>query len=309
MPSSVLQVGSSWLGFEKIIRLVIFGASYCQTADSFWFSKNKGALAPRPSLEEPLGVEFPGETSAETGKSNWVGHLITADSPDPPKLVHNYARSGDTVIGIQKQIQDRFLPEVGKKPDWAPWNGDDTLFITWAGINNVSIIHPNGGFDFTSIIADLLDAQDELYKAGARNFVFINVPPIHRCPGSRRKRDRLDSWNETLEQKAREWALHPSHSDAYVMIYSSWDTFTRVIDDPVSTGFDDPQSQIWVDQLHPTSKMHAIISKDLTKFLGALPPYPESTSDDLSWPKQTVAQNKAAALRIRAYTGRTELTM
>ena len=29
----------------------------------------------------------------------------------------------------------------------------------------------------------LLDLHETMYDAGARNFVFVDVPPIHRSPG------------------------------------------------------------------------------------------------------------------------------
>lgn len=35
------------------------------------------------------------------------------------------------------------------------------------------------------VIGDLIATQEKLYHAGARNFLFIDVPPIHRSPASR----------------------------------------------------------------------------------------------------------------------------
>jgi hypothetical protein len=34
----------------------------------------------------------------------------------------------------------------------------------------------------SAMVASLLAAQEELYAAGARNFMFIDLPPIHRSP-------------------------------------------------------------------------------------------------------------------------------
>jgi len=64
------------------------------------------------------------------------------------------------------------------------------------------------------------------------------------------------------------------------MIYSSYDTSTRVLDDPISHGFifDDISKEgggIWVDHLHPTSAMHEIIAKNMAHFLGDQPALPE----------------------------------
>lgn len=81
-----------------------------------------------PSDEAPLGFEYPGITWAEPAMPNWVGYLITEYSPDNRLLVYDYAVGGDSVIGVRKQVQVNFLPRVGEKPSWAPWNAEDTLF-------------------------------------------------------------------------------------------------------------------------------------------------------------------------------------
>jgi hypothetical protein len=84
------------------------------------------------------------------------------------------------------------------------------------------------------------------------------------------------NWNTELSKSAQTFSV--AHRDATVMIFSSWETFNRVLDDPVSYGFpvEDVQEQrgsIWIDHLHPTSKMHDIITRDLGTFLVAQPPF------------------------------------
>ena len=79
-------------------------------------------------------MHFPGITFAdeheETGDcANWVGHLIRLRSAvDATLLVYDYAVGGDTIAGVRSQVQRRFLPTVGTKPDWAPWKAENTLF-------------------------------------------------------------------------------------------------------------------------------------------------------------------------------------
>lgn len=36
--------------------------------------------------------------------------------------------------------------------------------------------------DFTNHMQKILGLQEELYNVGARNFLFVDVPPIHRSP-------------------------------------------------------------------------------------------------------------------------------
>ena len=82
-----------------------------------------------PTLEQPLGIEFPGDTYAEPGTPNWVGHLVTKHHK---MLAYCYAAGGATVDGVSRQIRDTFPLEVGKnlKSEWAPqhWDPTDTLF-------------------------------------------------------------------------------------------------------------------------------------------------------------------------------------
>jgi len=170
---------------------------------------------------------------------------------------------------VQQQIEHQFLPHVGQCPDWAPWTASDALFMTWVGINDVAM---SAALD--QPIPPRLDAffelQDKLYAQGARNFLFFGVPPMHRTPGARDHTLSLDNsphhqWNIHLESGAAAFALR--HEDATVMLFSSWHTFTQVLDNPESFGFakSDPLQRrggIWVDHIHPTSAMHAIIAND-----------------------------------------------
>ncbi|KAJ6513207.1 hypothetical protein C8R45DRAFT_1088269 [Mycena sanguinolenta] len=73
---------------------------------------------------------------------------------------------------------------------------------------------------------------ETLYNTGARNYLFINVPPINRAPGTYTK-GYAQNYMEHRAQGRRS-ALR---GDATVLIYSAWDTFTALLDDPVGHGF------------------------------------------------------------------------
>ncbi|KAH7909635.1 hypothetical protein BJ138DRAFT_206591 [Hygrophoropsis aurantiaca] len=275
MPSTMVQSGPHCPTFDLIRNLVIFGDSYCDV--------DYKRTSPRPTQEEPLGVKFPGVPFVEDGKPNWIGHLLNMDISSPRKLVYNFATGGDRVPGVGLQIENRFLcmDGVGTKPNWlsSQWSETDTLFVTWVGINDLVLLHrflrmAEQGLEQT--ITLLFGYQEDLYKAGARNFLFFDIPPIYRCPwfqGSKPvKQSLIVQWNEILMNKARSFANE--HPDITVLVFSSWDTFTRVLDDPVTAMFDvdDPSKKggIWFDELHPTSKMHEIIARDLYSFLSVL---------------------------------------
>lgn len=58
--------------------------------------------------------------------------LLEADQDqeylDRPLLAFVYAKGGDTVVGVKRQIQRQFLPNAGVRPGWATWGRADSLF-------------------------------------------------------------------------------------------------------------------------------------------------------------------------------------
>ncbi|KAI0780920.1 hypothetical protein BD413DRAFT_15510 [Trametes elegans] len=273
MSSGLNVIGPSWRGYNHLRYLIIFGDSYSDVG----YTYNKATTF--PSDETPLGIEFPGVTWAEPAMPNWVGYLIT-EYTHTKLLVYDYAIGGDAVHGVRKQVQVNFLPRMGEKPDWAPWGAEDSLFITWIGINDCAHLELD---DIPSALDELFDEQEQLYEAGARNFLFIDVPPIHRTPVGvaisnvdPENHRPCEMWNQCLRSRVAKFAS--SHPDATTLSFSSWDTFTRVLDDPVAHGFGPEQvsragGDIWVDNLHPSTKMHDWVAHDIAKFMNALPPY------------------------------------
>ncbi|KAL1947913.1 hypothetical protein VTO73DRAFT_13637 [Trametes versicolor] len=271
--SDLNVIRPSWRGYNGLRYLVIFGDSYSDIG----YLYNK--ITTNPSDEAPLGIEFPGVTWAEPAMPNWVGHLITEYSQSK-LLVYDYAVGGDSVQGVRKQVQVNFLPRVGEKPSWAPWSAEDSLFVTWIGINDCAHLEL---VEMPDALDELFVEQERLYEVGARNFLFIDVPPIHRTPvgvafsGADPGFDRpYTFWNSCLRTRVHQFAR--DHTDATTLLFSSWDTFTRVLDDPVAHGFDPDHvaregGDIWADNLHPSSRMHDWIAHDIGKFLEAQRPY------------------------------------
>ncbi|KAH9951458.1 SGNH hydrolase-type esterase domain-containing protein [Amylocystis lapponica] len=262
-------IGPTWLGFSGIRRFMIFGDSYSSVG---WIAGQ--SLSPR--AEDPLGVAFPGSTYTEHDTPNWVGHLVTNYSNHGPLLVYDYAVGGDTVAGVSQQVREMFLPRVGSHPFWAPWGPSDTLFITWVGINDCAWA------DETTIelsIKRLFADQELLYESGARNFLFVDIPPIHRTPAGRAvhhlwpkdKPTSYSMWNAHLPEAIMRFVK--AHPDITTLLYSSWNTFNRVLDDPETHGLS--EDEIWVDHLHPTSAMHDWIAHDIAAFLTEQRPYQE----------------------------------
>ncbi|KAF9246887.1 hypothetical protein BU15DRAFT_57848 [Melanogaster broomeanus] len=269
MSSVIIQQTPAWQGFASIKYMMVLGhvEMWSSSGDSYSAVGYSPESHPHPTPSNPLGIPFPGHTYATQRQGwisvgpeqpNWVGHLLTKylsgtnyvegtkqrgldlipsredhGAIDSSLVVFDFAEGGDTIAGVRYQILKRFLPHVGVKPDWATWAAED---MTWVGINDCAY-----GIEPADVVRKLFGDHESLYEAGAGNFLFIDVPPIARSPA------------------AQQFAA--DHADASVMIFSSWDTFTRILDDPASYGFDadEPYGGIWVDSLHPTTKVHDIL--------------------------------------------------
>ena len=65
-------------------------------------------------------------------------------------------------------------------------------------------------------------------------------------------------------------------------MYSSWDMFNKMIENHGRYGFSKSDltkagGTMWVDHIHPTSRVHAFIAEDLDEFLKK---YPDSGRPD-----------------------------
>jgi phospholipase/lecithinase/hemolysin len=91
-----------------------------------------------------------------------------------------------TVSSVAEQIENEWFPSYASKPAAAPWSSDDTLFAIFDGINDVqnswNIDLPATTTLNNNVFAVYRGLVDELYYAGARNFLFVNVPPVDRAP-------------------------------------------------------------------------------------------------------------------------------
>ncbi|EIW82317.1 carbohydrate esterase family 16 protein, partial [Coniophora puteana RWD-64-598 SS2] len=117
------------------------------------------------------------------------------------------------------------------------------------------------------------DALHSLYvKAGARNFVLLDVPPIDRSPQAvntssvEDMRNCVEIWNSLLQTHATQFGI--TYKEATVLVFSSHQVLTGVLDVPSKYGFSDhePTTEcggIWMDDLHLTSEVHEILGEQL----------------------------------------------
>ncbi|KAI5992069.1 SGNH hydrolase-type esterase domain-containing protein [Pisolithus albus] len=232
--------GSHWHAQESVKNIVIFGDSYSKLDHD----------------------------------ETWVGHLERRLRNQSNEVeIHNFAFPGATVEDdFSKQLSHFFklFPKKNSPTELPVLDANGTTYFIFMGINDCG---QTDSYDLESIVECILDAVHELYvKAGARNFVFVNVPPIDHSPQALdagltdEMEERVKAWNESFQAQVTEFGA--SSKEATVLLFSSHQVFTEVLDDPLEFDFseDDPTTEgggIWVDDLHMTTEVHDIFAQRL----------------------------------------------
>jgi phospholipase/lecithinase/hemolysin len=164
---------------QAVNYLVTFGDSYSQTGFEVGSSK--------PSSANPLGnPAYPGYTTS--GGPNWIGYLVREYNASAV-YSFNFAYGGATVnASLVKPYQPtvkslidqvkQFSDSIASKPSYAPWTAATSLFGIWMGVNDVGNSYGNANVTdlHEKIMEDYFEQVEVLFKAGARNFAFLNVP-------------------------------------------------------------------------------------------------------------------------------------
>lgn len=264
------HIGPYWPGYPGIANMVIFGDSYSSIGYTDFY--------PRPDKDHPLGNPSPVYFWTESGdKPNWIGHLVEKHKANPDLLVYDYAVGGDDVRALEYQVKERFLPYAGKQPEWAPWKSDNTLFVTWIGINDCARLTSDRAVEEAQ--QRLFNLQQELYEEGARNFLFVDVPPMRKSPAFLGTTESVtgnayEKWNEMLRKNVR--AFLSENEDVTTMVLSSFDFFNLVFETPSKYGFEEKDIRrrygpVWADHIHPTSRMHELLAERVNEFLRSYP--------------------------------------
>ncbi|KAK5108872.1 hypothetical protein LTR62_007762 [Meristemomyces frigidus] len=295
-----------WPGWEGISHMIVFGDSYTTTGFN-------DATA-QPSKANPLGnPAYPGYTA--TNGPNWVDFLTTTYNATFLKTV-NLAYGGatvdsalvqpylPTVLSLKDQIIDEYLPKYSTHPSFFNWKMGSTLFASFFGINDIGNTYGNA--DPSAVlaqdIAEYASLMDLLYQSGARNFLFLNVPPVDRSPltaAQGRTSQKLEAgiisaYNANITAMAAN--LSSTYADATTFVFNTHRIFTQVLNDPCShpetcvykntTDYCDdyengteswytfvPECGVpvdeyfWLNSLHPTFRMMNVTAKAIAKQL------------------------------------------
>ena len=204
----------------------------------------------QPNATDPLGnPAYPGYTA--TNGPNWVDWLTVKYNESLIETV-NLAYGGatvdsalvtpylPTVLSLKAQIQTEFLP-LYAADEVLPWKSSDTLFGIFIGINDVGNSYGslNSSVDLNGLIfAEYASLVEQLYSAGAKNFLFLNVPPVDRSPlttaqganASALEAKDIAYFNSQVSVLATN--LTTTHKDATAFVFDTNALFTQVLDDP-----------------------------------------------------------------------------
>ncbi|KAL1801402.1 hypothetical protein ACET3X_001744 [Alternaria dauci] len=298
---------SSWSGWKNVKQLFVFGDSYTQTG----FDVN-GA---QPSASNPFGnPAYPGWTSSNG--PNWVGFLTTTYNASN-LLTYNMAYGGatvdsdlvtpyaPTVISMKNQVRTQFLPTYGAHPDTAPWSSASSLFAFFIGINDVgNSWWLNNATLYDTIFSVYGSLLEDVYATGARNFLFLSVPPVNLAPMTLNQDDGgyakenegkvILDWNKRLSDMVN--AFQANHTGTTAFVHDTWDLYNAVIENPASyeqtaglknvtdycaaymNGTPDwytknetceyPVNEyLWLNELHPTFPVHNATAASIAELL------------------------------------------
>ena len=158
-----------------------------------------------------------------------------------------------TVLSVKNQVLDEFVtgytslgPSKAPQAPGAPqWHGNDSLFAIWVGINDVGNSFSQGADATTTLNRRIFNVYsglvNTLYTTGARNFVFLTVPPVDRSPlavGNGKSSQALEkkdiaAFNALLKSDLAT-DFQAKNSDVNVWVVDTAIPFNAVLDAPAS---------------------------------------------------------------------------
>jgi hypothetical protein len=214
-------------------------------------------------------------------------------------LAYDFARSGGTIKqSLVEQIKEVYTPKYSSLYTTGPaegvrWMSESSIFAIFMGINDLhqccanmfgsmdpkyqtfeECIHPRFELYFNDLVA-------HLYDTGARNFLFINLPPVQRAPQTlgwplpvqANYTHGVQSFNALLPA----WVTNftKQHDGVRSTLYDSHALYKKILDNPKDYGFRDagcyscicvteydPEC-VWSNGFHPNWQVHEMMAKEM----------------------------------------------
>lgn len=91
------------------------------------------------------------------------------------------------------------------------------------------------------------------------------------------------NWNLVLESSLMKF--QEAHADISALMFSTHETFTHVVQDPSLV----PKDEVWIDHIHPSSRMHDFVARDLFAFLNSVEAWGGGAVEDTGSSAQVLA--------------------
>ena len=275
------------------LYLFNFGDSYTQNGFVF------DITGPLPTSSDPTGHPAIGTDTVAGGPAYPEWLTVTYNKT----LVFDYdfgyggatvnrsliAPGGNINSGIatfEEQVDSYFAPMFSSGDNGlVPWTGATSIFTAFFGINDILVSCPTNPPQSLEdeVLESYFNSATALYDYGARNFLFINVPPFDRSPsgcGSCNTtycNDIIESANSGLATDLGTWAQGLPGVNA--QLYDLHSFMSGVLDNPTAYGFTDATCAddgslpcVWwnVSTLHPGYAFHQIWAQDMVGVLSEL---------------------------------------
>jgi phospholipase/lecithinase/hemolysin len=182
-----------------------------------------------------------------------------------------------TIKSFSEQV-DEFSQYYVTKPR-ATWYSNSTLFVSWFGINDIQNGYSPGNWSIVGpeLVNRYFELVESLYSLGARNFVFLEVPPIWLTPAllaqnateQVNKRSAVDDYNSLIQAAAH--SFHVAKTDATVWLVNTAQPFETALDDPEAFGAPDATcynsngiSCFWWNDFHPGAAIHKLVAEAIS---------------------------------------------
>jgi len=205
-----------------------------------------------------------------------------------------------TVLSLKDQIQTEYIPIYANHPSFFDWQSNTTLFAAFLGINDIGNAYSeaNRSLVFSLDIPAYASLMDQVYQTGARNFLFLNVPPVDRSPltvangaaAQAAEAATIAEYNVNLTRLAAN--LSSTYHDATTFVFDTNRAFDQVLDNPCSHAETCPYKNttdycvsyengtpswytfyqncslpvdeyFWLNSLHPTFRMMNVTAQEI----------------------------------------------
>ncbi|PBP16545.1 cellulose-binding GDSL lipase/acylhydrolase [Diplocarpon rosae] len=243
-----------------------FGDSYTSTC----FDIN----GRQPSPCNPMGNTDLGNGLTSAQGPVWIQFLTTKYNTSPVQT-YNFAVGGASIPdNYTYQVENLYQPKYSTNRFW---EGSNTLFTSWVGINDVSDawIHKDSE-ELLTRLDKYTALLEQMWNTGARNFFIVNNPPLERSPFiAGFDKDSVALYKKDIQVFNENLATHVSafqdrHPEGSIVLYDVHTLFSKVLDDPKKYGFTDSTSMdsdgsLWSGNFHILTGFDDFIAKDMAK--------------------------------------------